>query len=92
MKQSALPPDTRIFKTLLVPEYKDTDIPGVYECKVRDCTVGTPQIKGIDFPESYCATIGGTTIKITLAVMDFIGNTLAIDVKNALQTSIVPAK
>lgn len=91
LKKSILPKETRVFQTLLVPEYKDTDVPGIFECKVRNCTVGTPQIKGIDFPKSYCAIIGGTTIKIMLATSAAIGNTLAvIDVKNTFQTSIAP--
>jgi hypothetical protein len=56
-----LPPDMMVFRTLLVPGFKDMDMPGVYECQIRDCTVGTPQVKGLDFPESHCATVDSTT-------------------------------
>ena len=84
-----MPKETNVFNTILVPEYKATDIPTVYECKIRDCTVGTKQQKGIDFPESYCATIEPITWRIVLCITAMIGNILAImDVKNAFQTSI----
>ncbi len=86
-----LPPETKVFPTKLVPEYKPTDVPTVYECKVRDCTVGTGQEKGIDFPESYCATIDPVTWKLVLCITVVIRNFCAImDVKNAFQTSIAP--
>jgi hypothetical protein len=89
--KSELPPDTRVFRTLLVPGFKDTDMPGVYECRIRDCTVGTPQVKGLDFPESYCATVDSTTYKLVFAISAMNGNTISvIDVKNAFQTSIAP--
>jgi hypothetical protein len=48
--RSTLPPDTNVFRTLLVPDFKPTDIPNIYKCKVRDCIVGTKQVKGVDFP------------------------------------------
>ena len=80
---------TTVCKTKLVPEYKATDVPQVYELKVRDCTVGTSQVKGVDFPESYCATIDPTTWKLILCVSTAIDNVLGImDVKNAFQQSI----
>ena len=61
--QSELPSDANICHTLLVLDYQPTDsIPNVYKFKVCDCTVGTNQVKGIDFPESYCAVINTTTL------------------------------
>ncbi len=89
--RTELSKDERVFRTLLVPGFKDTDMPGVYECRVRDCIVGTPQIKGLDFPESYCATIDSTTYRLVFAISAMNGNTISIiDVKNAFQTSIAP--
>jgi hypothetical protein len=89
--KSELQKDDRVFRTLLVPGFKDTDMPGVYECRVRDCTVGTPQVKGLDFPESYCATIDSTTYRLVFALSAMNGNRISIvDVKNAFQTSIAP--
>jgi hypothetical protein len=89
--RSELSPDDRVFRTLLVPGYKDTDMDGIYECRIRDCTVGTPQVKGLDFPESYCATVDSTTYKLVFAVSAMNNNTISvIDVKNAFQTSIAP--
>ena len=89
--RSSLPEGTRVFPTLLVPEYKPTDIPTIWECKVRDCTVGTNQVKGVDFPESYCPVGSPTTLKVVLVITAVLRNILAIcDVKNAFQTSIAP--
>ena len=89
--KSQLPPDTNVFRTLLVPDFKPTDIPNVYKCKVRDCTVGTNQVKGIDFPESYCAVVDATTLRLMLCVSASLGYTIGlIDVENAFQTSIAP--
>lgn len=80
---------TKVCKTKLVGEYKATDVPQIYELKVRDCTVGTSQVKGVDFPESYCATIDPTTWKLMLCVSAAINNVNGImDVKNAFQQSI----
>ena len=89
--KSDLPKDTNVFQTLLVPDYKPTDIPNVYKCKVRDCTVGTKQVKGVDFPESYCAVVDATTLRLMICVSASLGYTVAIiDVENAFQTSIAP--
>lgn len=78
---------------MLVPGFKDTGMPGVYECRIQDCIVGTPQVKGFDFPELYCATIDSTTYKMVFAVSAMNGNTISvINVKNAFQTSIAPPK
>jgi hypothetical protein len=66
-------------------------MPGVYECRGRDCIIGTPQVKGLDFPESYCTTIDSTTYRLGFALLAMNSNCISIiDVKNAFQTSIAP--
>ena len=88
---SSLPPTIRVFPTILVPDIKPTDIPTLWECKIRDCTVGTKQEKGIDFPESYTPVGEATTLKVLLAVSAAINNIFGVvDVQNAFQTSIAP--
>ena len=90
-RRSELPKDTNVFRSLLVPDFKPTDIPNVYKCKVRDCTVGTNQVKGVDFPESYCAVVDATTFRLMMCMSASLGYTVAIiDVENAFQTSIAP--
>ena len=90
-KRSDVPDDTNVFRTLLVPDYKTTDISNIYKCKVRDCIVGTKQEKGIDFPESYCAVVDATTCRLMICMAASLGYTLGIiDVENAFQTSIAP--
>ena len=62
---------------------------GVYEHKICDEIVGTPQIKNIDFSESYSPTVDPVTIKIQLALAaswNYISG--VIDVKNAFQNTI----
>jgi hypothetical protein len=84
-----LPQDTRIFQSQLIPEIKNTDVAGMYELKIRDVIIGTPQIKNIDFSESYSPTIDPVTIKIQIALAasrDYIVG--VIDVKNAFQNTI----
>ena len=91
VKRKDLPPDTRVFPTILVPDIKPTDVPTLYECKIRDCTVGTKQEIGIDYPASYTPVGQPVTLKIVLAITAAIMNILGIyDVKNAFQTSIAP--
>jgi hypothetical protein len=85
--KSELPKDARVFRTLLVPGFKDTDMPGVYKCRVRDCIIGMPQVKHLDFPESYCATIDSTTYRLVFAILAMNGNQIPnVDVKYAFQT------
>ena len=75
-----------VFRTLLVPDFKPTDIR-----KVRDCTIGTKQVKGIDFPESYCTVVNATTLQMMICLSSSLGYTIAIiDVENIFQTSIAP--
>ena len=84
-----LPKDARVFQSQLIPEIKNTDVAGVYELKIRDVIIGTPQIKKIDFTESYSPTVDPVTIKIQIALAAsrhyIIG---VIDVKNAFQNTI----
>ena len=85
--RNELPKDVRVLRTLLVPEFKSTDIPNVFECKVRDCTVGTPQEKGRDFPQSYCAVFECTSFRLVACISASNGNIICVlDVKNAFQT------
>ena len=87
--QSDLPTDARVFHSQLIPEIKNTDVPGIFELKVRDVIVGTPQIKKIDFDDSYAPTIDPVTIKIHLTMACGRGYiTAIIDVKNAFQNTI----
>lgn len=91
VKKKDLPEGTRVFPTILVPDIKPTDVPTLFEAKMRDCTVGTKQEKGIDYPQSYTPVGNSCTLKIVLALTAAILNTLGIfDVKNAFQTSIAP--
>ena len=86
-----LSPDARIFRSQLVCEVKPTDVPGVFQLKVRDVIVGTPQVKYIDFQENYAPTIDPTTIRIQVCFTCHHNYTMAvIDVKNAFQNTIVP--
>ena len=83
--------DSRIFRSQLVCEVKLTDVPGVFQLKVRDVIVGTPQVKYLDFQENYAPTIDPTTIRIQVCFSCHRNYTLAvIDVKNAFQNTIVP--
>jgi hypothetical protein len=86
-----LPPDARIFRTLLVPEYKPTEIPTVWECRVRECVVGTQQKQYLDFEVSYAPTLDGMTFCIFIAWASSKGYIIVIiDVKNAFQNTIAP--
>jgi hypothetical protein len=91
--KSDLPVDSNVFRSTLVPEIKSTDIPGVYELRVRECTIGTPQQQGIDFNNSYSPVAEITTIRVMIALSASLGYTFGIlDVKNAFQTTITQAK
>ena len=63
-----LPKDTKVLQNLLICEVKRTNTPTIWELKVRECTVGTNQERGIDFEESYCPTSEPLSIKSALAV------------------------
>ncbi len=87
--KSELPEGERVFKTILVPEVKDTDVPGVWKLRVRECIVGTPQKKSIDFRDSYSPTVDGVTVKLQISFCAVRGYYVAvIDVKNAFQNTI----
>ena len=86
---SELPEGARIFRTLLVPEYKATEIPTVWECRVRECIVGTQQKQFLDFEVSYAPTLEGMTFRIMIAWASSKGYIIVIiDVKNAFQNTI----
>jgi hypothetical protein len=88
-----LPVGSNVFRSTLVPEIKTTDVPGVFELRVRECTIGTPQQKGIDFDNSYSPVAENTTIRVMIAVCASLQYTFGIlDVKNAFQTTITKAK
>ena len=87
--QRKLDKDERIFSTVLVPEVKQTDIPGIWELRIRECIVGTKQQKSLDFEESYSPTVNETTVKVQIAFCASLGYTISIiDVKNAFQNTI----
>ena len=84
-----VPKDTRVFQSQLIPEIKNTDVAGMYELKIRDVIIGTPQIKNVDFSESYSPTIDPVTIKIQIALAASRNYIIGvIDVKNAFQNTI----
>jgi hypothetical protein len=87
----SIPQDARIFRSQLVPEVKDTEVPGVFELKVRDVIVGTPQQKAVDYIESYSPVVDPTSIRLQVAFSCSQNYILGIiDVKNAFQNTIVP--
>ena len=57
-----------MFQSQLIPEVKDNDVPGIFEFKVRDIIVGTPQVKNIDYQDTYSPTADATTIQVQLAI------------------------
>jgi hypothetical protein len=63
---------------------KNTDVAGMFELKIRDVIIGMPQIKNVDYSESYSPTVDPVNIKVQLALAAsrhyIIG---VIDVKNA---------
>jgi hypothetical protein len=89
--RSELPSDARVFRSQLIPEVKVTNIPTVYELKVRDVIVGTPQIQHIDYHEHYAPTIDATSIKIIIAFACRMYTLGIIDVSNAFQNTIAPS-
>ena len=84
-----LPKGVNVFGVLLVPEVKATDVPGVWQLRVRECVVGTPQKKTIDFDNSYSPTVDALAVKITISFCATLGYHIGIiDVKNAFQNTI----
>lgn len=86
-----LPSGARVFRSQLVPEIKPTDVPGIFELKIRHVIVGTPQEQYVDYDSSYAPTADFTTIRCVIAICAsrnyFLG---IIDVKNAFQHTIAP--
>jgi hypothetical protein len=61
-----------------------TEVPGVFELKVRDVIVGTLQQKEIDYKESYSPVVDPTSIHLQIAFSCSQNYILGIiDVKNA---------
>ena len=86
-----IPPDSKLFRSLLVLEVKATDVPGVWQLKIRHTIVGTPQEQHIDFEDSYAPTVDPTTVRIQVCFTCHHNYTLGIlDVKNAFQNTIAP--
>ena len=86
-----IPSDAKLFRSLLVMEVKTTDVPGVWQFKIRHAIVGTPQEQYIDYENSYAPTIDPTTVKIQICFTCHCNYTLGIiDVKNAFQNTIAP--
>jgi hypothetical protein len=82
---------TRIFRSQLIPEIKVTDVPSVFELKIRNVICGSPQEKDVDFKESYSPFVDPTMICIKLAFVCAKGYHIAIiDVKNTFQNTIAP--
>ena len=88
-----LPIETKVFRYLLVLEIKPTDVPGIWQLKVRHAIVGTPQQQYVDYDDSYAPTIDSTTVRIQICFTCHCNYTLGIiDVKNAFQNTIAPIK
>ena len=89
--KSDVPAGSQILRSQLVPEIKTTDVPSIFELKVRHVIVGTPQVHKVDFDNSYSPTADITTIRLQIAFTCARNYSLAvIDVKNAFQNTIAP--
>jgi hypothetical protein len=89
--KSDVPPGSQILRSQLVPEIKVTDVPSIFELKVRHVIVGTPQVHKVDFDNSYSPTADITTIRLQIAFTCARNYKIAvIDVKNAFQNTIAP--
>ena len=54
-----LPTDAKVFRSQLIQEVKRTNIPGIFELKIRDVIIGTKQEKYVDFEGKYAPTFDG---------------------------------
>ena len=82
----------KIFRSLLVLEVKTTDVPSIWQLKIRHAIVGTPQEKYIDFEDSYAPTVDPSTVRVQICFTCHHKYTLGIiDVKNAFQNTIAPS-
>lgn len=48
---------------MLIPEWKPTELLTVWEPRIRECVVGTPQKRLVDFVNSYASTVDPGTVK-----------------------------
>ena len=86
--KSELPKDARVFRTLLVPEWKETELRNVWEARLRECVVGTPQVQYVDFLSSYSASVDSATVKVQITYAAANNQMLFIlDIKNAFQNT-----
>ena len=92
-QRSDVQPTSKIFRSLLVLEVKATDVPGIWQFKIRHAIVGTPQEQYVDFDDSYAPTVDPTTVRIQICFTCHCDYQLGIiDVKNAFQNTIAPTK
>lgn len=83
-----LPAGHTPLRTLLVPEWKETECPSIWEPRIRECIIGTPQKRYIDFDSSYSPVADGTTIKCQVAVTASTNSYIfVVDIKNAFQNT-----
>ena len=80
-------------RTLLVPEWKETECPTIWEPRIRECIIGTPQKKYVDFDSSYSPVADGSTVKCQLAVSAATNMFIfVVDIKNAFQNTFAQLK
>ena len=76
----------KVLRTLLVSEWKATDLKNVWEPRIRECVVGTSQQKHIDFEISYAPSVDPVTVKSHVAYTAATNSYLLIyDITNAFQ-------
>ena len=84
-----LPSEAKILRSQLIPEVKTTDMPGIFELKIRHVIVGTPEIRKEDFTESYSPTVDPVTLRIHITLACGASHVCGVlDVKNAFQNTI----
>ena len=83
-----LPEGQKVLRTLLVPEWKPTELSNVWEPRIRECVVGTPQQRYLDFDNSYAAVVDPTSVKCHIAYASATMSILLVyDISNAFQNT-----
>ena len=83
-----LPPNTNVLRTLLVPEWKETELTNLWEPRLRECIIGTPQKKTIDYNSSYAPSVDPVTVKSQVCYAAVNNHIMVIvDIKNAFQNT-----
>jgi hypothetical protein len=78
-------------RSIINPNVKPTDVPGMWQFITRHCANGSAMIRGIDFQESYSAVALASSVRMTIAIAAAENLILAIiDVKNAFQNTMLP--